>query len=135
MFGVAAIGNLHPDQIDQLLSKDNNPYTVHVLLCSNEDKKARHLFKFQKYFVDGINKLPERKVGRVVRIMPLYHHNGERTVLGLCLNKYKKPDRIEFSITYSPTMPRILQNKRALLKKLVKKIEIAFNQKPLTGGS
>ena len=120
LFGAVAIGDLSPNQIKRLLSKTNKPHDKRTFLCW-----AKPELKFEKYIVKEINKLPERDVGRVVRIQTLYCKKGNE-VNGICLNKYKKPNRKQFTVFVNGTPGKT--EKIQLIKDMAMQLKIAFNQ-------
>ena len=73
--------------------------------------------------------MSEKDVGRVVKIDTSNNGNdGTSTVVGICLNKYRKPNRKQFSLHYSTTMPQLIKKRKEVVKQMVTQLKIAFNQ-------
>ena len=126
-FGAIAIADLSPSQIEALLSKSHNP--IHTYSHCRPKGKYKIIHSFEKYIVKQINKMPEQDVGRVVKIETWGNpKNGTNTVVGICLNKYKDPNRKQFSIRYSTKMPQLIKKRKEIVKELVIQLKTSFNQ-------
>jgi len=126
-FGAIAIADLSPYQVDALLSKSHNPHDSYKFGWPKA--KYKTILNFENYIVKQINKMAEEDVGRVVKIETWNDgNNGTSTVVGICLNKYKKPNRKQFSIRYSTTMPELIKKRKEFVKQMVIQLKDAWKQ-------
>jgi len=83
--------------------------------------------EFQKYVVSEINNLPDRKVGRVVKIETLRNPSsfGE-SIRGLNVSEYHKKTKYWSCLIDTETL-KDLDKRKSFVKDMAKQLEIAFN--------
>lgn len=100
-------------QIDWLLAETEKPQNI-----DSTD--------FRKYIVSELNKLPEKKFGRCVKTESLIDpSNFKPLIRGLNVSKYNKKAKY-WNFTFDPEKIRTLSERKSLVKRIVKQLEIAF---------